>query len=480
MNIQAMIDDSKMAELAKLIGKYVDDFETSQFRKYMTEGVAYYNKNNTEIMRRQKLYYIRQGQTVEDPYKANHKLPSGYMKLLVKQKVNYSINNRIKIGSSDNIDIKAIEDALGNWKKGLKQAAYEASKKAAAYWQFYINQNQEFDYKLIPAEQCIAIPAPDDPDTIEYFIRFYQQQIYDAKSKPVTIKKVEFWTSDKVYYFIHQDGGWEFAPESIEPYNPKPHIKAVYRYGDKVSKEQEQSWGRPPFAVLYNNDEKQNDLYPVKEFIDIYDIVNSDFANNLDDFQDIYWILKNYNGQDLDEFLTEIKELKAIRTGDGGDARAETINIPTEARIKMLDNTEKLIYKFGMGVNPDDIEGNITNVRIKALYSNLDLKANDFEIELQDFMQQALYFLKKYFEIKNTGFDFDESKIYLVFDRSMIINEAEMLQVNAGQQGSISEKTRLEHHAWVQNADDELKRIEKEKPDIELDDPLEDDQGDEQ
>jgi len=157
-----------------------------------------------------------------------------------------------------------------------------------------------------------------------------------------------------------------------------------------------------------------------------------------------------------------------LRVGDDGDAKAETINIPTEARQKMLDNTEKLIYKFGMGVNPDDVDGNITNVRIKALYSNLDLKANDFEIEIEDFMDQWFYFLNRYFELTSKTI-FDANDLYIVFSRSMIINEVEMLNANSQQQGNISARTRMENHPWVDNVEEEIKRIEEEQDDIELD-----------
>ncbi len=469
MDILTMLNEGKFNNVAKFVGSYIDDFEKSEQRKAMIEGKAYYKQKNTEIMKRQKIYYISKGVTKVDPYKANHKLPSGFLKLLIKQKVNYSINSRIKLAANKTKNLNDIEMIMGkDWKKTIKQAANEASIKSAGYVQFYIDKNEEFNYKIIPSEQCVPVFSIDDPELLEYFIRYYQQIAIDDEGKSIKILKVEFWTNDLIYYFVKQESGeWEFASEDIESENPKPHIKKLTKFGETVANVEGQGWGRPPFAVLYNNDEKTNDLEIIKPFIDIFDIVNSDFANNIDDFQDIYWILKNYNGEDLEDFLSEVKELKVLRTGDDGEARAETIDIPVEARKEMLDNTEKLIYKFGMGVNPDDIEGNITNVRIKALYSNLDLKANDFEIEVQDFMNQFLYFLNRYLEIKKKQ-QLEDDDIYLVFNRSMIINEVEMLDANANQAGSISNRTRLENHPWVPNVDDEFKRMSKEMKDIDL------------
>jgi SPP1 family phage portal protein len=442
-------------EVAK---QYVDDFLKSDFRHQMTRGVLYFRTKNIKIMSRKKMFAGANGKGIEDPFKANNKLPSAYMSLLVKQKVGYSVNEMIKI---DNDPDDRIEDTLTKaWKIKLKKLCTQTSQKGVGYWQFYI-LNGQLKYKIIPAEQVVVVPSIIDNDIIAYVIRFYTETVTDDKGKVVEIQKAEIWDNQTVtYYRSTDDEAWQLDKDY--EYNPLPHISQTIKYGESVDKIVGTGWGRPPFARLWNNDERMTDLQPIEEFIDIYDVVNSDFANNLEDFQDVYWVLKNYGGENLEEVLEQIKAYRVLATPENGDAAAHTIDIPAQARQIMLDNTEKLIYKFGQGLNPDDVEGNVTNVRIKALYAGLDLKANDFEIEIQDFWQQVMYFLNRYFEL--IGQPPVESE--LVFNRKTTMNEGEMLTANVAQVGFVSERTRLSNHPWVKDVDEELDQMQEESGEV--------------
>jgi SPP1 family phage portal protein len=196
----------------------------------------------------------------------------------------------------------------------------------------------------------------------------------------------------------------------------------------------------------------------------------------------MYYILKNYNGENLDEFFEQLKRFKAIPVGENGDVKTETQEVPTEARSTFLALTEKLIYKFGMGVNPDDLEGTVTNVRIRALFSLLDLKANDFEAEVDASFNALLWFLNAYYEVYNPAMVFEPSEVKLTFNRSMVINEKEQLESLVKQKGIISDKTLLENHPMVDNVEEEMERLAEELGDLtitDLEDDLEDDMDNE-
>ncbi len=452
-----------MDKIGNLIKTYTKSPEYINGLKLMELGSDYYSQKNTLINNREKKFYTGKGHSQKDPYKANHKIASGFMKLLTKQKVNYSINNRLSLASDE---AEVIENDLSkSYRNMLKKVGIEASKKGVAYLQVYI-ENNEFKYKKIPSEQIIAIPCKDNKDAIECVIRIYKETGTNSNGEIVELQKAEFWTNEVVYYYeLNEKDSREWEISNI-PHNPKPHITQSLKYGNITAKVKAHSWGKPPFCVLYNNDERSSDLQPIKQLIDVFDIVNSDFANNLEDFQDVYWILKNYGGEDFDSVMEEIKQHKVIATGEDGDARTETVSIPVEARNVMLELTEKLIYKFGMGVNMASMTANITNVQILALYNNLDLKANDFETELEEFWQQLMYFLNRYYEL--TGKIQAESS--LTFNRAITLNENEKLEANANQIGAISERTRLANHPWVKNVDDEIEQMAKESGTIRIDD----------
>lgn len=477
MDIQKYIDKQDFSSLSLVLDKTITKYKKGRVRANMAVGAAYYKQNNTAIMNRKKEYYTKSKMPQEDPYRANHKLPSGYMKLLVKQKVGYSVNEKmlIKVADDNTDTLKQIEKDLGNWRLKTKQLCTEASQKAVSFFQVGITPDNKFSYMAVPAEQIMPVANPYDRNVLEYVVKTYT---VDALVDGELVDKVivELWDSTHVYMFEEIEGKLTFRTPTEQMPNPAYHFRTLQKVNGKTTAAENRSWGRPPFIVLYNNDETETDLQPIKPYIDIYDITNSDFANNIDDFQDMYYILKNYNGQDLDEFFSDLKAYKAVPIGDDGDVITATQEVPTIARKTMLDLTEKLIYKFGMGVNPDDVEGNVTNVRIKALFTLLDLKANDFESEISSAFDMLLWFLDRYYELYIPAQLFDLESVELIFDRSLIMNEIEVLNAIAAQEGVVSKQTQLENHPWVINAIAEMKRIEDEAATLIIDDDEDDEE----
>ncbi|WP_317050739.1 phage portal protein, partial [Clostridium neonatale] len=67
-----------------------------------------------------------------------------------------------------------------------------------------------------------------------------------------------------------------------------------------------------------NNNLMTSDLDNVKPLIDVYDKVFSGFVNDLEDIQEIIFILTNYEGEDSREFLSQLKKYKTVKVNDSG------------------------------------------------------------------------------------------------------------------------------------------------------------------
>lgn len=464
-----VVKEGAFKEKAALVNKYIKDFENSALRKEMVVGEAYYNQMNTEIMKRAMKYYSESaGRVREDPYKANNKLASGFSMLQTKQKVGFIINDNTIIKTNEGQDLD-FETYVKSTKKKIKSVAIEASKKAVGYLMPLIKQVDDetavLKFKLIDSEQIIPIPDVDDEETIAAYIRYYKTSVVDSRGKTIEIYRAEYWDDQFVWYFSRTTKGNKsnYEKDKYIPMNPKPHIDRVIKYGKTAANVEPQFWGRPPICRLNNNDELRTDTYPIKRFIDAYDIMMSDFANNMEDFQDVYWVLKNFGGQDADEVLSQIKKDRLIATDEDGDAKPETIDIPHEAREKILTILEKLIWKFGMGVNYDDIEGSPTATQIKFMFANMNLKVNDFEIELIELWDQMKYFIGRFVEIRNIAIDIDG--LQLKFVRQDFESENDKLNTNSGQMGVVDEKTRLSNHPWVKSneVDDVINRMKEDR-----------------
>jgi len=412
----------------KQVKKAIKDYRNTKQYKAMISGIAYYEQENIEIMERRKTYYSQNRmQPMDDPYKANHKLPSGYMKLLVDQKVNYSVNDKMDITK---IDIKIDLEEIGT----------ETSIKAISYVQFY-EEEKKLKYKLVPTEQCVPIYE------MNQFVAMIREYIIDG------ITYVGIYTADVEITFVLKDD--KYTLKEI-----KPILTRIKIQDGKVIENNPLSWGRPPFAMMYNNNNRKTDLQPIRNLVDVYDLTNSDFANNIDDFQDAYWKLKGFGGEDLDEYMNQVKRFKTLIVGEDGDASVETIQIPTEARKVILEILERNIYKFGMGVNYDTVTGNTTATEIRAKTMNLDLKANAFEKQYRLLLEQFEYFINKYNEFTKKD---SIEPIEVKFNRATIVNKAEEVETLSKIYGMISKETFLELLPYGIDVEQELERIADEQ-----------------
>ena len=106
--INQLVKDSTDLQNEKLIRKFIEEHDTSE----MEAGVDYYF-NNSDIRRRLKYYYDGAGVPVVDETKPNNKIPHGFAKLLVDQKVAYVAGKPVTFDSEDEQHIEALNELLG-------------------------------------------------------------------------------------------------------------------------------------------------------------------------------------------------------------------------------------------------------------------------------------------------------------------------------------------------------------------------------
>src|SRR5699024_5075761 len=116
-------------------------------------------------------------------------------------------------------------------------------------------------------------------------------------------------------------------------------------------------WEDIPFIPFRNNADELSDLALYKDLIDVYDKIYAGFVNDLDDVQEIIFVLTNYGGQKKQEFLDDLRNYKMVKVDDFGDGTKSgvdtlAIDIPTDARDKLLEITRESIFVNGQGVDP--------------------------------------------------------------------------------------------------------------------------------
>ena len=463
MSIFNALRPSKPMTHEEIIHSYIQEFESSPKREKMKIGERYY-ENDTDINRR-KLYKYIDGQRVEDTDRPNNKLTHGFAKIIVDEKVNYLLGKAPIIAADDE---KFQEKLIGfmddEFDDLLQEIGVEAANKGIAWLQPYIDEDGDLRFKKHDSEKVIPVWKDSAHTNLEAIIRVYYVETYEG-NKRTDVKKVEYWTKDDVTYYTYFNG--MMVPDVEAPGQGEAIGHFTVNSGTAY-----RGWGKVPFIPFKNNSKELNDLTYFKALADDYDKNTSDTSNVLDDIARFIYILKNYGGTDLNEFLNDLKLYKVIKTdSDGGvDKLSPDINI--EAVEKHLDRIKKDIYIFGQAVDMDtDKFGNSpSGIALMFLYSALDLKCDQMERKFKKAYKLIFWFIAEYLKITNQG-NYDPKTAKVTFVRSMIINETDVITNVRNSKGIVSNKTLLEHHPYVGDVEEELKRIEEENNTGEL--PLE-------
>jgi SPP1 family phage portal protein len=409
-----MLQTDNMSALVAEVKRLVSNDRGSKLKQEMQTGINYYEGKH-DIANYRLFYFNNEGELVEEKHRSNTRIAHQYFTELVDQKVQYLLSNPIEV-TTDQTGLQEYLDEYINedFQLMLQELVEGASQKSYEYAFWKIDTDNRLRFKT--ADAIKIIPIYDEFYNIDQIIYYYDEQIVkDNKQKTVT--KIQLWTKEEVFYFVQEDGQAVKLDNSAE-YNPKPHLLAQ-KGEDKFGK----GYGRVPFICLQNNRGKTNDLQPIKDLIDDYDMMACALSNNLIDFDHPIYAVRGYEGDNLSTLVTNLKTKKTVGVGENGGIDVITTNIPVEARKAKLEIDKEAIYKFGMGFDSSQTgDGNITNVVIKSRYSLLDLKCNKIEVRLRVVLKEMLQLIVDNINELH-GKAYDASEIEITMTRDVMANE---------------------------------------------------------
>ena len=441
-----------MLKTEDIIKIYLDEFNTSSKRKMMLKGEQYYKVEN-DIMSRKMIRYI-DDQPTEDLIKTNNKLAHGFMKNLIDDKVNYLLSKPYTLSCNNEAYLDKVQEVLGKrFQRNLSKLGTEASNKGVAWLHCYINEAGQLKTVKIPSEQIIPLWTDEEHEELQAVIRYYVVENYFGSVKK-DITHIEYWTSDRVDYYILKDGRVILDSERYLNNSELGHFEV---------NGQQASWGKVPFIAFKNNDFELPDLQFVKTLIDEYDASRSDISNLLTDIQNTIYSLKGYGGESLSEFMKDLAFYRAVKLEEDGSLDTVESNINIEASARHFEQLKKDIFDFGQGVdkNSDKLGNSPSGIALKFIYSGLDLKCNAMEENFKWSFDELLFFVNQYLGITKQGYS--EEEVEIVFNRDIAINESQAITDCQNSMGIISKKTIVANHPFVTDLDEELKQIEEEE-----------------
>ena len=172
-------------------------------------------------------------------------------------------------------------------------------------------------------------------------------------------------------------------------------------------------------------------------------------ADMLADMPKLIYVLKNYQGADLGEFMNNLNKFRSIKVSSDGGVDTLQADNDTSGVEADIERSRKFLYEAARAIDTqDDNLGNASGQALKWRYTDLDLDCNELENEFQKGIKQFLWFVEQY--AANKGVAFDASKFTYVFNRDIISNESEAIQDCVNSIGILDDLSVREQHPWYQ------------------------------
>lgn len=403
------------------IKSFIDNDLASTKKKFAKTGLRYYEADHD--IRNYRLFYVdAEGQLKEDKTKSNIKISHPFFTELVDQAVQYMLSGKDGFVKSDIPELQTELDAYFNENEDFVSELYEVitgcMAKGFDYMYAFKNAEDKIAFQCADSMGVVEVEARFASDKQDHILYWYVDRI-DKDGKK--IKRIQEWDSQQTFFYVQVDDGQIRKDEEVE-LNPRPHT-IFKKDGDEST--YYEGFGFIPFFRLDNCKKQFSDLKAIKDLIDDYDLMSCGLSNNIQDTNEALYVVKGFQGDNLDELMMNIKTKKHIGVDEDGDIDIRTIDIPYQARQTKLDLDEKNIYRFGMGFNSAQLgDGNITNIVIKSRYALLDLKCNKLEIRLKQFMRKLLKPVLEEINALN-GTDYQMKDVYFDFEREVMTNASD-------------------------------------------------------
>ena len=405
------------------IRRLIDEDAVSTKKRRASEGERYY-KAEHDILQYRMFYYNADGILVEDKARSNSKICHPFFTELVDQLAAYIMSfEESPIQAKDTAD--GLQGHLDEyfddefWAE-VQELITGCNAKGFEYLYAFKNAEDRLAFKCADSMGVVEVRAKDTDSNCEYIIYWYVERV-GVGSEQRTVKRIEIYDKDQIWFYNQLDDG-ELELDQDEPFNPKPNVvwkdtKTETYYGDSL--------GFIPFWRLDNCRDQYSGLKPIKGLIDDYDLMECGLSNNLQDFDNPIYLVRGFQGDNLDELGQNIRTKKMMGVDSDGGLDILTVNVPYQARVTKAVEDEKNIYRFGMGFNSAQVgDGNVTNVVIRSRYTLLDLKAKKLVKRIKRFLKPIIKVVLDEINTKH-GTDYQYKDVIVEFELNLPTNAQE-------------------------------------------------------
>lgn len=421
--------------------------ETPQIKILEHKINSHLNSNELKQMLKAHEYYHNktaiQSKTTKLRHRSNVKLELGQYRTLVKQKVGYMLSKTPSVTCADETSQKYLNDQVFNrdLMKTIKSLGQEAITKGIAYSQVYINEEGKLCLFKIPTEQVIPIWRDERNGIMDAFMRVYEMEVW-KDGKPTKQTQVAYFDEHGITYYLLTPANFL----ELDPLYDKPQSHFYYFNAEK-EEATGMVWERAPIIAWRYNEDEASLLQQVETLIDNMALQASTAADLLADIPNFIYILRGYDGEDLDKFLENLNEYMTAAVAENGGIDKLQAMIDTTATENELTRSRNYLYEAASAIDTQDENlGNASGLALQWRYAALDTDMNDMEAEFQQSIEQFLWFVEQHALNNNTQLNLDGFEY--IFNRDMIMNETEAITNVQSSLGVLDDQTVRENHPW--------------------------------
>ena len=405
------------------IAQFIQNDSASTKKRLAKVGLDYYEGRHD--IRNYKIFYIdASGEVKEDKTKSNIRISHPFFTEIVDQIVPYLLSGEDGFVKSDDPALQGyLDEYFNNNDEFMAELADTITGVQAKGFDWMFAKRDENGKTCFQWADCMGVVECEPKYTSDhraYIIYWYEDRTDKDGNK---IYNIRVYDDAGVYFFTRVNEGKIIPDKTVKP-NPQPH--STYQDGNPGGL----SYGFIPFFRMDNNKKQVSALPPVKDLIDDYDLMNAGLSNNIQDTNEALYVVRGFQGDNLDELMTNIRAKKHIGVDEDGGVDVQTVDIPVEARKTKMEVDEKNIYRFGFALNTAGLKDTAatTNLAIQSAYSLLELRAKKLENRLKPFLRKLVGVVLAEVNEEN-GTDYQQKDVYFEFEREIPTNAQENAQI---------------------------------------------------
>lgn len=463
----------KGLKLSKFIDLQINDFKKSKVYEEMQIGSKYF-KNEGDIKDKKRTFINEQGAEEIAPHAKNYQLKHPILYKMINQKAGYLLRKKPTIkqviakDETEDEEYKEILKSLFNNKmhKRLKYTLIETVKRGISWWQLYIDEVGDLKARLRYATRIVPLWQDEEHEILDAIIMTYDVEVYTSETERTTKTKVEYWDLDGVRYYIYDGADLIEDVAEVEKRkdleigkdNEGTTILAHFRIGNVLH-----NWKKIPFVYFKYNGDEMPLIHLLKTLIDCYDELCSKTGDAIYEAPDGVNVVKNYQAE-AGTFQKNLQTFGTVFLDDNGEYDKKNTELKIEAFKSFIEQLRKDIYEGGSCVDTQSEKFGTqeSGVALKQLYADLDLDCGNIETEFKSSLEYFMFFYNNWIEM-TTSKNYEDKEIEYVFNKTMTVNEKELIENCVNSLQILSKDTILSRHPYVNDVEDEKEKIEKEE-----------------